>query len=149
MSKADKKTEPHQKWTYRKGLRDGYFDVPWRSCTTHFGGSTPKVSCRFSTWSQRWIDSESLSAEDCLPSPGLSNRNASMGNVSGCSSCCVWLQKKPGLRRCSLFPYTKILGVDSHSFQPSFFAKTGCFPSVFDGFLKRRIPGKNENGRHP
>ena len=28
-------------------------------------------------------------------------------------------------------------------FEPSFFSQTGCFPCVFDGFLKRRIPGKN------
>ena len=30
-----------------------------------------------------------------------------------------------------------------HSFQPSFFSKTGCFPWVFDDFLKRGILGKN------
>ena len=40
----------------------------------------------------------------------------------------------------------KILGVDSPFFQPSFFSQTGCFPWVFDGFLKRNIPGKNGEG---
>ena len=39
-----------------------------------------------------------------------------------------------------------ILGVDSlsHSFQPSFFSKTGGFPLAgVDGFLEGWIPGKN------
>ena len=38
------------------------------------------------------------------------------------------------------------LGVDSHSFQPSFFSKTSCFPRVLRGFVERRMPGKNGEG---
>ena len=34
----------------------------------------------------------------------------------------------------------------SHSFQHSFFPKTGRFPWVSGGFLERRIPGKNGEG---
>ena len=44
-------------------------------------------------------------------------------------------------------PEGMVLGVDPiHSFQPSLFSKTGCFPWVFDGFLKRRIPEKKGEG---
>ena len=52
-------------------------------------------------------------------------------------------QDKAGLpfRRAA---FAFILGVDS-----PFFSKTGCFTWVFDGFLNRRIPGKNGNGRYP
>ena len=34
-------------------------------------------------------------------------------------------------------------GLIPHYFQPSFFSKTSCFPWGSDGFLERRIPGKN------
>ena len=37
----------------------------------------------------------------------------------------------------------------NHSFQPSFLPRTGRFPWVSGGFLERRIPGKNGNGRYP
>ena len=38
----------------------------------------------------------------------------------------------------------KSLGVDAnHYFQASFVLKTSCFPRGSDGFLERRIPGKN------
>ena len=34
-----------------------------------------------------------------------------------------------------------------HSFQPSFFSKTGSVsPGVLGGFLERRMPGKNGEG---
>ena len=41
----------------------------------------------------------------------------------------------------------RLLEVDSnHSFQPSFFSKTSCFPRVLGGSLERRMPGKNGEG---
>ena len=46
----------------------------------------------------------------------------------------------------SMIHFTILLGVDSsHSSPPSFFffSKTSCFPWGSDGFLERRIPGKN------
>ena len=33
-------------------------------------------------------------------------------------------------------------GLIPHSFQPSFFSKTSCFPRVLGGFLERRMPGQ-------
>ena len=39
--------------------------------------------------------------------------------------------------------YLWIFRLIPHSFQPSFFSRTSHFPSVFAGFLKRRIPEKN------
>ena len=42
------------------------------------------------------------------------------------------------------FGSSVVLEINSpHTFQPSFFSKTSCFPWVFDGFLKRSIFGKN------
>ena len=43
-------------------------------------------------------------------------------------------------------PQRILAGLTPHSFQPWFFSKIGCFLWVFDGFLKRWIPGKNEEG---
>ena len=49
----------------------------------------------------------------------------------------------PGNRQARLLlEFSLFEGVISHSFQPSFFSKTGCFPWFFDGFLRGRIPGK-------
>ena len=41
-----------------------------------------------------------------------------------------------------------ILGLDSPFFSTTVLSKTQLLPCVF-GFLKRRIPGKNGNGRYP
>ena len=45
--------------------------------------------------------------------------------------------------RVAAIGWSNSLGVDSHSFQPSFFSKTSCFPRVLGGFPETRIPGQN------
>ena len=50
----------------------------------------------------------------------------------------------PVLTRPIVYPENlKLLGLIPHSFQPSFFPITSCFPKAFGDFLERRIPGKN------
>ena len=39
-----------------------------------------------------------------------------------------------------------VQGLTPHSFQPTFFSKTGRYLWVSAGFLERRIPGKNGPG---
>ena len=76
-----------------------------------------------------------LALNQGLASAGLSVSFASPFDLSSLTSSCTALCQVAQL-------YRMTPGVDPPFFSPVF-SKTACFPWVFDGFLKRRIPGKN------
>ena len=96
----------------------------------------PQYRMAFPFWPQR--RTSQLPAGE--PGPGLRGpRRAFAGRP--------WLGRLQGTLGWRVPVFLLSLEADSnHSFQPSFSSKTGGFPQAFDGFLKRRIPGKNGEG---
>ena len=66
------------------------------------------------------------------------------GRMNGLSRC------EPCLHNVDFPKYGSFLGFDFPFFSTIVrFRNRICFPWVFDGFLKKMIPGKNGNGKYP